>query len=175
MQSRNTVSMILDDSTVGSGEALAASHSIADTTLVLLAGSHVRQDFVSLMDVTSPAMLPYMGRPLIYIAVLNFLKFGGNNVVVVIPEGERRVEAFLRSSFRGRIKLTIVRAPNLPGATPLVSLEAALDVVAQTESIDEPMLIAHGDCCYGLEPFQSGRPIVFTRIILILINTLLFT
>ncbi len=162
MQSRNTVSMILDDSTVGSGEALAASHSIADTTLVLLAGSHVRQDFVSLMDVTSPAMLPYMGRPLIYIAVLNFLKFGGNNVVVVIPEGERRVEAFLRSSFRGRIKLTIVRAPNLPGATPLVSLEAALDVVAQTESIDEPMLIAHGDCCYGLEPFQSGRPIVFT-------------
>jgi hypothetical protein len=153
------------DSTLATTEPVVESRSIADMTLILLAGSHVRQDFVSLMDVTSPAMLPYMGRPLIYIAVLNFLKLGGNHVVVVIPEDERRVEAFLRSSFRGRIRLTIVRAPNLPGATPLVSLETALDVISQgesAESSDGPILIAHGDCCYGLERFQPEGPIVFT-------------
>jgi hypothetical protein len=162
MQPRNAGSMTMD-STFAVGETMApAARSIADATLILLAGSHVRQDFVTLMDVTSPAMLPYMGRPLIYIAVLNFLKLGGSNIVVVIPEEERRVEAFLQSSFRGRISLTIVRAPSVPGATPLVSLEAALDVVTQTQSIDTPILIAHGDCCYGLEPFESDRPIVFT-------------
>jgi hypothetical protein len=66
-----------------------------NTRLILLAGGHVRQDFVTLLDITSPAMLPYMGRPLIYISVLNFLKLGGRDVVVVIPEGERRVEVFL--------------------------------------------------------------------------------
>src|SRR4051812_24374262 len=112
--------------------ALEAGHpekGMSDIPLVLLAGGHVRQDFVTLLDVTSPAMLPYMGRPLIYISVLNFLKLGGREVVIVLPEGERRVEAFLRASFESRIALTIVRAPNQPGATPLQSLQAALTVV----------------------------------------------
>src|SRR5262245_29022338 len=94
------------------------------TRLILLAGGHVRQDFVTLLDITSPAMLPYMGRPLIYLSVLNFLKLGGQNVIVVIPENERRVEAFLRSSFGSRVDLTIVRAPQHAGATPLDSLRA---------------------------------------------------
>lgn len=131
--------------------------------LVLLAGGHVRQDFVSLMDVTSPAMLPYMGRPLIYITVLNFLRLGGRDVLVVIPEGERRVEAFLRSAFGTRIALSIVRAPNRPGATPLQSLEAALRVLTHDGSIDGPALISHGDIYYDLDHFEPGaRPVVFT-------------
>ena len=86
------------------------------TRLILLAGGHVRQDFVTLLDITSPAMLPYMGRPLIYVSVLNFLKLGGREVVVVIPEAERRVEVFLRSAFGSRVALTIVRAPIYSGA-----------------------------------------------------------
>ncbi len=161
MHTKDAASMTIN-STLASSEVLATSKSITDTTLVLLAGGHVRQDYVSLMDVTSPAMLPYMGRPLIYIAVLSFLRLGGNKVLVVIPESERRVEAFLRSSFGGRITLTIVRAPSLPGATPLGSLKAALNVATQSGSLDAAMLIAHGDCCYGLEPFPMERPIVFT-------------
>lgn len=138
-------------------------HKVADMQLVLLAGGHVRQDFVSLMDVTSPAMLPYMGRPLIYLTVLNFLRLGGRRVLVVIPEGEQRVEAFLRSSFGSRIWLSIVRAPNRIGATPLQSLEAALDVVTQDGTADSAALIAHGDIYYDLDRLEVGpQPIVFT-------------
>ncbi|HEU4685963.1 MAG TPA: hypothetical protein VFS39_15765, partial [Nitrospira sp.] len=131
--------------------------------LVLLAGGHVRQDFVTLMDVTSPAMLPYMGRPLIYVTVLNFLRLGGRDVVVVIPEGEQRVEAFLRSAFEGRITLSIVRALNKPGATPLHSLEAAFDLLTHGGKADGPALISHGDIFYDLKRFDPGeRPILFT-------------
>jgi hypothetical protein len=131
--------------------------------LVLLAGGHVRQDFVNLMDVTSPAMLPYMGRPLIYITVLNFLRLGGREVLVVIPEGERRVEAFLRAAFGNRIALSIVRAPNKPGATPLQSLDAAFDALTNGGSVDGPALISHGDIYYDLDRFEPGeQPIVFT-------------
>jgi hypothetical protein len=131
--------------------------------LILLAGGHVRQDFVTLLDITSPAMLPYMGRPLIYISVLNFLKLGGRDVVVVIPEGERRVEVFLRSSFGSRLALTIVRAPNQPGATPLHSLHAALEVSTGRGTVDHPVVIAHGDIYYDLERFEPAeQPIVFT-------------
>ncbi len=133
------------------------------TRLILLAGGHVRQDFVTLLDITSPAMLPYMGRPLIYVSVLNFVKLGGREVIVVIPEGERRVEAFLQSSFGSRLRLTIVRAPHHAGATPLDSLHAALEVSTGGGSVDHPVVIAHGDIYYDLERFEAGEhPIVFT-------------
>lgn len=133
------------------------------TRLVLLAGGHVRQDFVTLLDISSPAMLPYMGRPLIYLSVLNFVKLGGREVIVVIPEGERRVEAFLRSSFGSRLALTIVRAPHQAGATPLHSLQAALEASTVGGSLDHPVMIAHGDIYYDVERLESGdRPIVFT-------------
>lgn len=133
------------------------------TRLILLAGGHVRQDFVTLLDITSPAMLPYMGRPLIYVSVLNFLKLGGRDVIVVIPEGERRVEAFLRSSFGSRVALTIVRAPHHAGATPLDSLHAALDASTVQGSVDHPVMIAHGDIYYDIERVEAGnRPIMFT-------------
>lgn len=136
---------------------------MAEVELVLLAGGHVRQDFVSLMDVTSPAMLPYMGRPLIYLAVLNFLRMGGREVVVVLPQSEQRVEAFLRASFGTRMALSIVRAPQKAGATPLESLEAALDAVTAGGTGDPAVLIAHGDIYYDLEGFQAGAaPVVFT-------------
>jgi hypothetical protein len=144
-------------------EALRPERNVADIRLVLLAGGHVRQDFVTLLDVTSPAMLPYMGRPLIYISVLNFLKLGGREVVIVLPEDERRVEAFLRASFESRITLTIVRAPNRPGATPLQSLKAALEVVTCDGSIDHAVVIAHGDIYYEVNRFEAGVcPVVFT-------------
>jgi hypothetical protein len=133
------------------------------TRLILLAGGHVRQDFVTLLDITSPAMLPYMGRPLIYLSVLNFLKLGGRDVIVVIPEGERRVEVFLRSSFGSRVALTIVRAPHHAGATPLHSLHAALEASTVRGSLDHPVMIAHGDIYYDVERLEAGdRPIVFT-------------
>jgi phosphotransferase family enzyme len=144
---------------------LPGRHSAGPTPmrLVLLAAGHVRQDFVSLMDVTSPAMLPYMGRPLIYITVLNFLKQGGRDVTIVIPEGEKRVEAFLRSSFGTRMTLSVVRAPNRSGATPLQSLEAALDAVTEDGLHDSAALIAHGDIYYEVGPFDPGtQPVVFT-------------
>jgi hypothetical protein len=129
----------------------------------LLAGGHVRQDFVTLLDITSPAMLPYMGRPLIYLSVLNFLKLGGRDVIVVIPESERRVEVFLRSSFGSRVALTIVRAPQQAGATPLHSLQAALEASTAGGSVDHPVMIAHGDIYYDIERLEAGhRPIVFT-------------
>lgn len=133
------------------------------TRLILLAGGHVRQDFVTLLDITSPAMLPYMGRPLIYLSVLNFLKLGGRDVIVVIPETERRVEVFLRSAFGSRVTLTIVRAPHRPGATPLHSLEAALETSTARGSLDHPVMIAHGDIYYDVERLEAGQqPIVFT-------------
>src|SRR5215212_132324 len=137
--------------------------AMADVRLVLLAGGHVRQDFVSLMDVSSPAMLPYMGRPLIYITVLHFLKLGGREVILVIPKSEKRVEAFLRASFGTRMTFTIVRAPDKSGATPLQSLEAALDVLNLDASSECPALISHGDIYYDVGQFQAGdRPVVFT-------------
>lgn len=149
-----------------SSEAVALQpldRDTADIRLILLAGGHVRQDFVTLLDVTSPAMLPYMGRPLIYISVLNFLKLGGREVVIVLPEDERRVEAFLRASFESRIALSVVRAPNQPGATPLQSLKAALRLVTCDGSVDHSAVIAHGDIYYELERFEAGeRPVVFT-------------
>lgn len=133
------------------------------TRLILLAGGHVRQDFVTLLDITSPAMLPYMGRPLIYVSVLNFLKLGGREVVVVIPEAERRVEVFLRSAFGSRVALTIVRAPHQAGATPLHSLQAALEASTAWGRLDHPVMIAHGDIYYDVDRLQAGaRPIVFT-------------
>jgi len=144
-------------------EASPRPKDLRDVRMVLLAGGHVRQDFVTLLDVTSPAMLPYMGRPLIYISVLNFLKLGGREVLVVIPEGERRVEAFLRSSFGSRLTLTIVRAPQHPGATPLQSLKAALAVSTGQGVTDHPVLVAHGDIYYDVDHLDPGdRPIVFT-------------
>jgi hypothetical protein len=144
-------------------QVLHLGKNVADIPLVLLAGGHVRQDFVTLLDVTSPAMLPYMGRPLIYISVLNFLKLGGREVVIVLPEDERRVEAFLRSAFESRIVLTIVRVPKQSGATPLQSLKAALNVSTNRGAIDHPMVIAHGDIYYDLDRLNAGeRPIVFT-------------
>ncbi len=143
--------------------APAGAIAVDRMQLVLLAGGQVRQDFVSLMDVTSPAMLPYMGRPLIYVTVLNFLRLGGRDVLVVIPEGERRVEAFLRSAFGGRITLSIVRAPSQAGATPVQSLHAALDVLTQSGTEDRPALISHGDIYYDLDRFEPGsQPVVFT-------------
>jgi hypothetical protein len=133
------------------------------TRLILLAGGHVRQDFVTLLDSTSPAMLPYMGRPLIYVSVLNFLKLGGREVVVVIPEAERRVEVFLRSAFGSRVALTIVRAPHHAGATPLHSLQAALEASTACGRMDHPVMIAHGDIYYDVEKLEAGvRPVVFT-------------
>ncbi|HEX7092589.1 MAG TPA: phosphotransferase, partial [Nitrospiraceae bacterium] len=143
--------------------AIHLRKNVADIPMILLAGGRVRQDFVTLMDIASPAMLPYMGRPLIYISVLNFLKLGGREVVIVLPEGEKRVEAFLRSSFESRIALTIVRAPNQPGATPLHSLEAALEVLTNQGDADYPVVIAHGDIYYDLGRLDAGEwPIVFT-------------
>ena len=131
--------------------------------LILLAGGHVRQDFVSLLDVTSPAMLPYGGRPLIYVSVLNFIKLGGREVLVVIPESERRVEAFLRASLGSRIRLTIVHAPQQLGATPLQSLAAALTSSTVRGTVDHPALIAHGDIYFELDRFRTGNePILFT-------------
>lgn len=150
-------------STAATLERVPQASSIAPMRLVLLAAGHVRQDFVSLMDVTSPAMLPYMGRPLIYITVLNFLKQGGRDVTIVIPEGEKRVEAFLRSAFGTRLSLTVVRAPNKSGATPLQSLEAALAEVTEKGRHDSAALIAHGDIYYEVGRFEPGlQPIVFT-------------
>lgn len=141
----------------------ARRQDVGNVRLILLAGGHVRLDFVTLLDITSPAMLPYMGRPLIYIAVLNFLKLGGRDVVVVIPEGERRVEDFLHSSFGSRLALTIVRAPHHPGATPLQSLQAALEVSTARGTMDHPVIIAHGDIYFDVERFDKGeQPIVFT-------------
>ena len=135
----------------------------ADTRLILLAGGHVRQDFVTLLDITSPAMLPYMGRPLIYLSVLNFLKRGGREVIVVIPEAERRVEVFLRSAFGSRVALTIVRAPQHSGATPLHSLRAALEASTDSGRLDHAVMIAHGDIYYDIERLDGGdAPIVFT-------------
>jgi hypothetical protein len=143
--------------------APAGTTGVDRLQLVLLAGGQVRQDFVSLMDVTSPAMLPYMGRPLIYITVLNFLRLGGRDVLVVIPEGEHRVEAFLRSAFGGRIVLSIVRAPSRTGATPVQSLHAALDALTHGGTCDRPALISHGDIYYDLDRFEPGpQPVVFT-------------
>jgi len=147
----------------GGSPERAPSRRMEHLHLVLLAGGHVRQDFVTLMDVTSPAMLPYMGRPLIYITVLNFLRLGGRHVLVVIPEGELRVEAFLRSAFGSRITLSIVRAPNKPGSTPLHSLEAAFDVLTDGGATDGPALISHGDIYYEVDRFEPGdHPILFT-------------
>lgn len=136
---------------------------VREVRLILLAGGHVRQDFVTLMDVSSPAMLPYMGRPLVYITVLNFLKLGGRDVTVVIPEEEKRVDAFLRSSFGSRMSFTVVHAPNRIGATPLQSLHAALAAVTQDGTVDRPVLIAHGDIHFDVGSFEPGdRPVVFT-------------
>jgi hypothetical protein len=155
----------VDRQPVSSEGAMAAcpSQTVNHLHLILLAAGHVRQDFVTLMDVTSPAMLPYMGRPLIYITVLNFLRLGGREVHVVIPEGEQRVEAFLRSAFGSRIALSIVRVPNRPGATPLESLTAALDAMTNGGTVTAPALISYGDIYYDLDRFEPGpRPIVFT-------------
>jgi phosphotransferase family enzyme len=143
--------------------ANATSARTQQTRLILLAGGHVRQDFVTLLDITSPAMLPYMGRPLIYVSVLNFLKLGGREVLVVIPEAERRVEVFLRSAFGSRIALTIVRARHQAGATPLDSLKEALDSSTASGRFDHPVMIAHGDIYYDVDRLEAGdRPIVFT-------------
>lgn len=149
----------------GSGTAAPTSRppSMAHVHLVLLAAGRVRQDFVNIMDVTSPAMLPYMGRPLIYITVLNFLRLGGCKVLVVIPEEEQRVEAFLRSAFGSRLALSIVRVPNQAGATPVRSLAAAFDVMARGETGDGSVLVSYGDIYYDLDHFEpSANPIVFT-------------
>jgi hypothetical protein len=94
---------------------------------------------------------------------LNFLKLGGRDVVVVIPESERRVEVFLLSSFGSRIALTIVRAPHQAGATPLHSLQAALEVSTGHGTLDHPVMIAHGDIYYDVDWLEAGEhPIVFT-------------
>ncbi len=136
---------------------------MAEVHLVLLAAGRVRQDFVNIMDVTSPAMLPYMGRPLIYITVLNFLRLGGRKVLVVIPDGEQRVEAFLRSAFGGRMELSIVRVPNRAGATPIQSLASALEVMAQGGTGCRSALVSYGDIHYDLDHFEpSTEPVVFT-------------
>jgi len=149
--------------TPSSSRTAAASLRPQQPRLILLAGGHVRQDFVTLLDITSPAMLPYMGRPLIYVSVLNFLKLGGREVLVVIPEAERRVEVFLRSAFGSRVALTIVRAPHHAGATPLHSLHAALEASTASGRLDHPVMIAHGDIYYDVAGLQTGgRPIVFT-------------
>jgi hypothetical protein len=149
------------------GSAWAGSTAVPNLVeqvhLVLLAAGSVRQDFVNIMDVTSPAMLPYMGRPLIYITVLNFLRLGGRKVLVVIPEGEQRVEAFLRSAFGGRLTLSIVRTPHRAGATPLQSLAAAFVAMAENGYHNGPALISYGDIYYDLDRFEPGsQPVVFT-------------
>lgn len=135
-----------------------------DNALIVLAAGAVTQDFVSVLDTSTPALLPYMGRPLIYQVIVNHIKKHGRNVVVVIPDGEPRLEDFLRASFGNRVHLSIVRRPIANVGAPAQSLMAALEHLAASDARDTPAFVVYGDIYFEAPSLPStSQPIAFVQ------------
>ncbi|WP_139031489.1 hypothetical protein [Bradyrhizobium sp. ORS 375] len=100
---------------------------------------------MSVFNATTPVLLPYEGRPLIYRVVVNYLKRFGGEVVVAVREGETRVEEFLRAAFGGRVDLFITRVASAETASPTDTLKSALQDYSSKRPHDGAVLIVHGD------------------------------
>lgn len=132
---------------------VALDHS--RSVLIVLAAGTVTQDFVSVFNATTPAMLPYEGRPLIYQTIVNHLRHCGRDVIIAVPDGEPRLEQFLRAAFRERVNLLISRVPSL-GGSPTDTLRVAINEYTALQPADRPAMIVHGDIYF--EEINGSRP-----------------
>lgn len=132
---------------------LAFDHS--RSVLIVLAAGTVTQDFVSVFNATTPALLPYEGRPLIYQTIVNHLRRCGRDVIIALPDGEPRLEQFLRAAFRERVNLLISRVPSF-GGSPTDTLRAVINEYTASQPVDRPAMIVHGDIYF--EETNGYRP-----------------
>lgn len=143
---------------------MSSPTKLTDSALIVLAAGAVTQDFVSVLDASTPALLPYMGRPLIYQVIVNHIKKHGRKVIVVIPDGEPRLEDFLRASFGNRVHLSIVRRPLTNAGTPAQSMIAALDHLAASDALDTAAFVVYGDIYFEAPPLPTtSQPIAFVQ------------
>lgn len=86
-----------------------ASQCHSDTILCIFAAGKTAFNYVSLPELSTTALLPYNGRPIIYQIVLDFLNAGGNRVLVILPEKEERLVKFLNNVFSLRVELFYIK------------------------------------------------------------------
>lgn len=125
----------------------------SDSVLVVLAAGPVTQDFVSVVNVTSPAMLPYMGRPLIYQTIVNHIKQHSGDVIVTLPAGETRLEEFLTLTFGSRLNLILKPIDAHESDTPVTSLQAAVEAAKLHGLASRPAYVVYGDIYF--EPAED--------------------
>lgn len=120
------------------------------------------QDFVSVVNVTSPAMLPYMGRPLIYQTIVNHIKQHSGDVIVALPSGETRLEEFLTLTFGSRLNLILVPIDAHESGTPVTSLQAAAKAAADHNLAGRPAYVVYGDIYFEpAEEIAHRQAVVF--------------
>lgn len=131
------------------------------SALIVLAAGTVTQDFVSVLDAMTPAMLPYMGRPLIYQVIVNHIKKYGRDIMIAVPENEPRLEDFLRASFSDRVNLRIVRVP-AGGNGPTASLAAVLRD-CPPEDAQKPAFVVYGDVYFEAPCVTINAPTAYVQ------------
>ncbi|RYD81302.1 MAG: hypothetical protein EOP84_11235, partial [Verrucomicrobiaceae bacterium] len=136
--------------------------SVEDAVLIVLAAGVVTQDYVSVLNTTTPAMLPYMGRPLIYQVIVNHIKRYGRDVIIAIPDNERRLEDFLRVTFGSRVNLVLARITPEGDSPPVTSLLTVLKEASARGIGERSAFIVHGDIYFEPADMErSGDPVVF--------------
>lgn len=112
--------------------------------LIILAAGTMHHDFIGIFN-SSPAMLPFCGKPLIYDTLLSFIDNFSGNVVVALPTSEKRIEKFLKCAFGGRLNLKFVYPETALKDQQTLTLKQCLDRKKEEDVSDSPLLVIHGD------------------------------
>lgn len=134
----------------------------SDSLLIVLAAAPVTQDFVSVVNVSTPAMLPYMGRPLIYQTIVNHIKKHSGDVIVALPRRDARLQEFLTLTFGTRLNLVLVPIDSHETGTPSTSLQASAQAAAAHGLANRPAYIVYGDIYFEpAEEITYREPVAF--------------
>lgn len=115
-----------------------------------------------MVNVSSPAMLPYMGRPLIYQTIVNHIRHHSADVMVAVPHADTTLQDFLVSTFGARVNLTLVPIHASRRGTPATSLGAAVAAAIERNMGERPAYIVHGDTYFEpAAPLKHERPVIY--------------
>jgi hypothetical protein len=136
-------------------------HPITDpgSILIVLAAGGVTQDFVSVLNSGTPALLPYKGRPLVAQIIDNHLKRHGRDVVVAVGAGETRLTDFLVTAF-GESANLIVEKIDPRGGSPAETLVSVLKAAEANGLGGRSAFVAYGDIYFETDVMPDGTQLV---------------
>lgn len=122
--------------------------------LIVLAAGTMHHDFIAIFN-SSPAMLPFCGKPLIYDTLLSFIDNFDGNVVVALPNLEKRIEKFLRVAFGERLNLRFVYPKTALKNQQALTLQECLIKKNEDNLSDAPLIVVHGDIHFDFKELAS--------------------